>query len=149
MKNFSNIIMLIAFILFIATSWLIKENKDLKQKHLIINNQLSQQMAINSNYQSRIKQLTQMDNQHIQEMTNAKNEIDRLRLLAERTPERVYINAKCSKSADNSTTSVDDAITARPSDTAIRNYWLLRERIASSKQIILGLQEYINTECLN
>ncbi|HHE7284993.1 TPA: lysis protein, partial [Proteus mirabilis] len=31
---------------------------------------------------------------------------------------------------------------------AIRNYWLLRGRIAESEQIIKGLQDYINTECL-
>ncbi|WP_235375979.1 lysis protein, partial [Proteus faecis] len=34
-------------------------------------------------------------------------------------------------------------------DTAIRNYWLLRERIAESEQVILGLQDYIRTECVN
>lgn len=31
----------------------------------------------------------------------------------------------------------------RPDDTAVRNYWLLRERIAEFGQIIKGLQEYI------
>ncbi|HHR6509404.1 TPA: hypothetical protein ACS789_004103 [Providencia alcalifaciens] len=30
----------------------------------------------------------------------------------------------------------------------MRNYWLLRQRIAESKQMILGLQDYIRTECL-
>ncbi|MCR4179847.1 lysis protein [Providencia vermicola] len=29
----------------------------------------------------------------------------------------------------------------------MRNYWLLRERIAESEQMILGLQDYIRTEC--
>ncbi|OAT35993.1 lysis system i-spanin subunit Rz [Proteus myxofaciens] len=149
MKYFSNIIMFIIFILFIAMLWLVKENKSLKKKNQMVNNQLSQQVAINSHYQYRVEQLNRMDNQHIQEITNAKNEIDRLRLLAERSPERVYINAKCPKNADNSATRVDDAITARASDTAIRNYWLLRERIALSKQMIQGLQDYINTECLS
>ncbi|MCW9695147.1 lysis protein, partial [Proteus mirabilis] len=41
------------------------------------------------------------------------------------------------------------ATTARPTDTAIRNYWLLRERIAESEQMILGLQDYIRVECVN
>ena len=35
---------------------------------------------------------------------------------------------------------VDDATRARPTDAAIRNYWILRERIAQSESIILGLQ---------
>ncbi|PCQ32082.1 lysis system i-spanin subunit Rz, partial [Proteus mirabilis] len=40
------------------------------------------------------------------------------------------------------------ATTARPTDTAIRNYWLLRERIAESEQMIKGLQDYIKQECM-
>ncbi|HGN1852219.1 TPA: hypothetical protein ACKRS4_003876 [Proteus mirabilis] len=31
----------------------------------------------------------------------------------------------------------------------MRNYWLLRERIAESEQMIKGLQDYIRTECVN
>ncbi|HEK3092478.1 TPA: lysis protein, partial [Proteus mirabilis] len=61
---------------------------------------------------------------------------------------RVYIKAECPKSISNPTTSMDDATTARPTDTAIRNYWLLRERIAQTEQMILGLQDYIKTECV-
>ncbi|EMA4784420.1 lysis protein, partial [Providencia rettgeri] len=48
----------------------------------------------------------------------------------------------------NSTSGLDDGTAARPTDSAIGNYWLLRQRIAESKQMILGLQDYIKTECL-
>ncbi|MBJ2110915.1 lysis protein [Proteus terrae] len=109
---------------------------------------LEEQKAINTDYQVRIERLNQLDIRHTQELVNAKNEISRLRDISERNPERVYIKAECPKSTSNSTTSMDDATTARPTDTAIRNYWLLRERITESEQIILGLQDYINTECL-
>ncbi|MDC6019720.1 lysis system i-spanin subunit Rz, partial [Proteus mirabilis] len=61
---------------------------------------------------------------------------------------RVYIKAECPKILTTSTASMDDAITARPTDTAIRNYWLLRERIAESEQMIKGLQEYIASTCM-
>ncbi len=53
------------------------------------------------------------------------------------------------KSTTTSTASMDDATTARPTDTAIRNYWLLRERITQSEQMILGLQDYIRQECVH
>ncbi|WP_272693820.1 lysis system i-spanin subunit Rz, partial [Providencia sp. PROV039] len=66
----------------------------------------------------------------------------------ERNPERVYIRASCQKGETNSTSGMDDGATARPTDTAIGNYWLLRQRISESKQMILGLQDYIRTECL-
>ncbi|MBG3131900.1 lysis protein [Proteus mirabilis] len=109
---------------------------------------LEEQKAINTDYQVRIERLNQLDTRHTQELVNAKNEISRLRDISERNPERVYIKSECPKSTSNPTTSMDDATTARPTDTAIRNYWLLRERIAESEQVILGLQDYIRQECL-
>ncbi|WP_337236931.1 lysis protein [Proteus faecis] len=108
---------------------------------------LEEQKAINTDYQVRIERLNQLDTRHTQELVNAKNEISRLRDISERNPERVYIKAECPKSASNPATSMDDATTARPTDTAIRNYWLLRERIVQSEQMIKGLQDYIRTEC--
>ncbi|CRL61950.1 lysis protein [Proteus vulgaris] len=110
---------------------------------------LEDQKAINADYQARIERLNQLDTRHTQELVNAKNEISRLRDISEHNPERVYIKANCPKSTSNPTTSMDDATTARPTDTAIRNYWLLRERIAQSEQIIKGLQDYVRQECVH
>ncbi|HBC7461957.1 TPA: lysis protein [Proteus mirabilis] len=109
---------------------------------------LEEQKDINIDYQARIERLNQLDTRHTQELVNAKNEISRLRDISERNPERVYIKAECPKSTTTSTASMDDATTARPTDTAIRNYWLLRERIAESEQMIKGLQDYIKQECM-
>ncbi|MEY1230986.1 lysis protein [Proteus terrae] len=110
---------------------------------------LEEQKAINIDYQVRIERLNQLDTRHTQELVNAKNEISQLRDISERNPERVYIKAECPKIPTTSTTSMDDAISARPTDTAIRNYWLLRERIIQSEQVIKGLQDYIRAECMN
>ncbi|MDY3694567.1 MAG: lysis protein [Proteus mirabilis] len=110
---------------------------------------LEEQKVINTDYQVRIERLNQLDTRHTQELVNAKNEISRLRDDIRNGSRRVYIKANCPKSTSNPTTSVANATTARPTDTAIRNYWLLRERIAESEQVILGLQDYIRTECVN
>lgn len=101
------------------------------------------------NYEQRIDSLHQLDTKHTQELTNAKAEIDQLRIAAERNPERVYIKASCKKAESVTTSGLDDAITARPIDSAIRNYWLLRERIAESEQMIKGLQEYVKNQCIS
>lgn len=122
--------------------------KKLSSENELLSKNLSEQININSDYKERIERLNQLDTRHTQELVNAKNEISRLRDISERNPERVYIKAECRKSTSNPTTSMDDATTARPTDTAIRNYWLLRERIAESEQVILGLQDYINDQCL-
>ena len=118
-----------------------------KNKELTI--ALEEQKSINTDYQARIMRLNQLDIQYTQELANAKNEISRLRDISEHHPERVYIKAECPRVTTTSSTSLAHATTARPTDTAIRNYWLLRERIAESEQVILGLQDYIRTECVN
>ncbi|MBI6340215.1 lysis protein [Proteus sp. PR00224] len=109
---------------------------------------LEEQKSINTDYQARIMRLNQLDIQYTQELVNVKNEISRLRDISERHPERVYIKAECPKSKTTPSTSLAYATTARPTNTAIRNYWLLIERIAESEQMILGLQDYIRLECL-
>ncbi|HCT6782380.1 TPA: lysis protein [Proteus mirabilis] len=108
---------------------------------------LEEQKSINTDYQARIARLNQLDIQYTQELANAKNEISRLRDISERHPERVYIKAECLKVTTTPSTSLAYATTARPTDTAIRNYWLLRERIAESEQMIKGLQDYVRKEC--
>ena len=122
--------------------------KTLSNENELLSKDLSEQININSNYKERIDKLNKLDSVHQQELSNAKKEIDQLRDISERNPERVYIKAECPKSASNPATSMDDATTARPTDTAIKNYWLLRERIAETEQVILGLQDYIKTECI-
>ncbi|WP_426577115.1 lysis protein [Xenorhabdus stockiae] len=107
-----------------------------------------QQLTDTLNYQNtHINMLHELDTKHTQELANAKVEIDRLYAASLIHSERVYIKAECSMSKTPTTSSMATATTARPTDTAIRNYWLLRERVATSEQMILGLQEYIKTQC--
>ncbi|MBG3014725.1 lysis protein [Proteus mirabilis] len=129
--------------------WVIDDYGTLKANHKLLTNSFNEQVNINQDYQARIKSLHDLDVKHTQELINAKTEISQLRDLSERHPERVYIKANCSKFEGVTTSGVDNATTARPTDTAIRNYWLLRERIAQSEQVILGLQDYIRMECVN
>ncbi|QPB79209.1 lysis protein [Proteus sp. GOKU] len=135
-----------AMLLFSMLS--MKEVIELSKENKSLTEQLSQQVEINNKYQSRIDKLNELDIKHTTELNNAKAEIDQLRDTSERNPERVYIKAECPKVSATSTSGMANATAARPTDTAIRNYWLLRERIAQSEQVILGLQDYIRAECL-
>ncbi|MBG2915161.1 MULTISPECIES: lysis protein [Proteus] len=137
----------IILVMSIGMVWQGNRIDKLKISNSELTSHLSQQVEINKDYQVRIARLNQLDTRHTQELVDAKNEISRLRDLSEHHPERVYIKAECPKSEGATTSGVANAITARPTDTAIRNYWLLRERIAESEQVIKGLQEYVRTEC--
>ncbi|HEK3216476.1 TPA: lysis protein [Proteus mirabilis] len=149
--NLGETIVSMGVILMVSVGMTWQGNKidKLKASNAELTSQLSQQVEINKDHQARITRLNQLDIRHSQELASAKNEIDRLRVSAERNPDRVYIKAECPKSTTTSTASMDDATTARPTDTAIRNYWLLRERITQSEQMILGLQDYIRQECVH
>ncbi|MBG5881721.1 lysis protein [Providencia alcalifaciens] len=127
--------------------WVMGCYGDLKGDYSTLKDKFSEQVAITADYEKRINSLHELDTKHTTELTNAKSEIDQLRITAERNPERVYIKASCKKTEGTTASGLDDGITARPTDSAIGNYWLLRQRIAESKQMILGLQDYIRTEC--
>ncbi|HGN9467092.1 TPA: lysis protein [Providencia stuartii] len=130
--------------LFFSTKEMIelgKENEGLKKEN-------SSLIAGMADYEKRINSLHELDTKHTTELTNAKAEIDKLRDAVRSGRKRVYIRASCPKGETNSTSGLDDATTARPTDSAVRNYWLLRNRIAESEQMIKGLQDYIRTECL-
>nr|ELR5244379.1 lysis protein [Providencia rettgeri] len=127
--------------------WIMGSYGDLKIDYSTLKDKFSEQVAITVDYEKRINSLHELDTKHTTELTNAKAEIDQLRIAAERNPERVYIRASCKKAESVTTSGLDDAVTARPTDPAVRNYWLLRERIGESEQMILGLQEYVNTQC--
>ncbi|MCB4843277.1 lysis protein, partial [Providencia rettgeri] len=131
----------------LCVAWQGNRIDKLKISNAELTNQLSQQVEINKDYEKRINSLHELDTKHTTELTNAKAEIDQLRIAAERNPERVYIRASCPKGETNSTSSVDDGTAARPTDSAVRNYWLLRNRIAELTRMVLGLQDYIRMEC--
>ena len=148
-------LMAVCIILLFCLWWVTDDFDKLRNQHtrlessyMQLNDDFNEQVKINDDYEKRINSLHELDTKHTTELTNAKAEIDQLRIAAERNPERVYIRASCPKGDANSTSDMDDGATARPTDSAIRNYWLLRQRIAESKQMILGLQDYIRTECL-
>jgi prophage endopeptidase len=120
------------------------------------------QLGISKNQATEIQQLTDtiniqnnhidvlqaLDAKHTEKLANAQAEIDRLHADSVKHPERVYIKAICPVSKAATASGMADAATARPTDTAVGNYWLLRKRIATTEQMILGLQDYIKTECL-
>jgi prophage endopeptidase len=155
MGSLTKALMAACAILLFWLWWVADDFDKLNDKHTKLessfsklNSDFNEQVAINEDYEKRINFLHELDTKHTTELTNEKAEIDQLRIAAERNPDRVYIRVSCPKGETNSTSSVDDGTAARPTDSAIGNYWLLRQRIAESKQMILGLQDYIRTECL-
>ncbi|OHV54882.1 peptidase [Photorhabdus temperata] len=107
---------------------------------------LAQQNEIVSQ-QERIKRLSELDNQHTQELAHAKSEIDALRDDVAAGRRRLRIAATCDQDKASSSPGVDDAASPRLEDPAIRDYFTLTERVTTMQAQLEGLQDYIKTQC--
>ncbi|EJD6044738.1 lysis protein [Providencia rettgeri] len=128
-------------------NWEVSKNQKLTNENEQLNSQLSEQIAINVDYEKRINSLHELDTKHTTELTNAKAEIDKLRVDVSNGTKRVYVNAKCPKPEANTSESGSNESSARLSEAAEQDYWRLREMIAENEKQTLYLQNYINTEC--
>ena len=99
-------------------------------------------------YEAERITIAEIDAKHTEELNNAQNEIDHLNAAVAAGAARLHVNAKCEEPKQAESTSVVDGQTARLTDTAERNYFVLRQRIVKNEQQILGLQDYINKVCL-
>ncbi len=136
----------------LALGWLINWQTDrineLKAERDSLTSQLSEQVAINKDYKSRIQSLHELDTMYTQELTNAKTEIDNLRDAVKSGSRRVYIRAECPKSGTDTTESGSNEAAPRLSEATEQDYWRLREMMAENEKQTLYLQDYIKTQCL-
>ena len=105
--------------------------------------------AIITDMQVRQRDVAALDAKYSKELADAKAENDALRDDIAAGRRRLRIRAVCPSVREASTSSgVDDAASPGLTDAAQRDYFVLRERIATSEKMIRGLQEYIRDQCI-
>lgn len=110
--------------------------------------------AVVADDEARKKAVTALDEKHTKELNNARSENSRLADAVRSGERRLRVNASCPTPAGADvpsaarTTGVVDATAPGLTDTAKRDYFRLLDRIAESKQQILGLQDYVRGVCL-
>lgn len=132
----------------VIISWQAIRIDKLRGERNSLTSQLSEQVAINKDYKSRIQSLHELDTMYTQELTNAKTEIDTLRDAVKSGNKRVYIKAECPKVGTNTTESGSNEAAPRLSEATEQDYWRLREMMAENEKQTLYLQDYIKTQCL-
>lgn len=132
---------LIIVILYTSASNQKKRAEDAEQK-------LSLATATITDMQTRQRDVSALDSKYSGELADAKSKLDDLQRCVADGKCGLRIKVVSSKGNASSATGMDDADSARLTDSAQRDYWSLRERIETSNKMILGLQEYINTQCL-
>ncbi|MET4863007.1 lysis protein [Morganella morganii] len=135
-------------IMVVIAAFLADALGDVKKERDSLSSQLSEQVAINKDYQERVQKLHELDTRHTQELTNAKTEIDSLRDAVKSGTKRVYIKAECPKVGTNTAEGGRNEAAPRLSEATEQDYWRLREMMAENEKQTLYLQDYIRTECL-
>ncbi|MET4878632.1 lysis protein [Morganella morganii] len=148
MDTKTKIIVVIFFAMVTVIACLGNSLSDARKERDSLQSQLSEQVAINNDYKSRIQSLHELDTMYTQELTNAKTEIDSLRDAVKSGTKRVYIKAECPKSGADTAESGSNEAAPRLSEATEQDYWRLREMMAENEKQTLYLQDYIRTECL-
>ena len=151
MSRLTAIIIAVVICLLFGLCWAVdhyRDNaisyKDLRDK---ATEKLNLAKATITDMQTRQRDVAALDAKYTGELQDAKATIVQLERDVANGRKRLQLNATC-KNNSTSAPGVDDAASARLTDSAQRDYWSLRERIETSNKMILGLQEYINTQCL-
>ena len=104
--------------------------------------------------EARDAALAALDEKHTKELNDARTENSRLADAVRSGERRLRVNATCTPAAGtgvpqaSGTAGVADAAGPRLDDAAERDYFRLRDGIATARQQIAGLQEYIRGVCL-
>jgi prophage endopeptidase len=96
----------------------------------------------------RQRDVAALDAKYMGELADAKATIDQLEHDVASGKRRLQLNARCPTSGAPGPGGMGDASSPRPTDSAERNYFTLRERIETVTAQVGYLQGYINTQCL-
>ncbi|WP_085654346.1 MULTISPECIES: lysis protein [unclassified Pseudomonas] len=92
-----------------------------------------------------------IDQRNTKELTDARTENERLRRAVGDGTGRLYVSATCPASGSVSATAgaarVADAGRAELAANARQDYFTLRDQLAQSRQMIVGLQQYVLGVC--
>ncbi|EBH8907438.1 lysis protein [Salmonella enterica] len=100
--------------------------------------------------QTRQRDVAALDAKYTKELADAKAENDALRDDVAAGRRRLLVNATCPAMPTGKSTSaarVDHAASATLTANAERNYWRLRDGIATVTKQLEGAQDYIRTQC--
>lgn len=100
-----------------------------------------------SDMKLRQRDAAELDAKYTGELADAQETIDQLERDVAAGRKRLQVNARFTSNGETGTGSLGDASTARLTDTAQRDYFTLREQIATVTKQIEYLQGYIKTQC--
>ena len=152
MSRLTAIICAVAICLLVSMAWAInhyRENaityKDQRDKAV---ERVSLANATIKDMQTRQRDVAALDAKYTGELADAKETIERLHSDVIAGRKRLQLNANCPANGTTSASGMGDASGPRLTDSAERDYFTLRERIATVTKQVGYLQDYIKEQCL-
>ena len=152
MSRLAAIISAVVICLIVSLGWLashyhdnateFKRQRDEKVKELNLANETITDMT------TRQRDVAALDAKYTGDLADAKATIDQLERDVATGKRRLQLNARCPASGATGTGGMGDASSPRLTDSAERNYFTLRKRIATVTKQVGYLQEYIKEQCL-
>ncbi|HBQ5933986.1 TPA: lysis protein [Klebsiella pneumoniae subsp. pneumoniae] len=153
MSRLAAIISAIVICLMVSLGWLASHYHDnateFKRQRDKVTEQLSLAKDTIADMQVRQRDVAALDAKYTKELADAQNTINGLRRDVDSGAKRLRIAATCpGVSKATSATGVDDAGAPELTPDAQRNYFDLRDGIATADKMIRGMQDYIKEQCL-
>ncbi|EIY1193392.1 lysis protein [Salmonella enterica] len=121
-----------------------------KEQRDTVTHKLALANATITDMTKRQRDVAALDEKYTKELADAKAENDALRDDVAAGRRRLLVNATCPAMPTGKSTSaarVDHAASATLTANAERNYWRLRDGIATVTKQLEGAQDYIRTQC--
>ncbi|EJQ0599535.1 lysis protein [Salmonella enterica] len=122
-----------------------------KEQRDTVTHKLALANATITDMTKRQRDVAALDEKYTKELADAKAENDALRDDVAAGRRRLLVNATCPAvptGKSTSAASVDNAASATLTANAERNYWRLRDGIATVTKQLEGAKDYIRTQCL-
>ncbi|EQC3016954.1 lysis protein [Citrobacter freundii] len=119
-----------------------KDQRDKATKSLRLANDTIKDM------QTRQRDVAALDAKYTGELADAKKQLDDLQRCVRDGKCGLHINARCPANGTTSTGGLGDASGPRLTDSAERDYFILRERIVTVTKQVSYLQDYVKEQCL-
>lgn len=151
MSRLTAIIIAVIACIIVSLGWAVNHYRDnaigYKEQRDKANKDLNLAKETISEMQTRQRDVAALDAKYTQEFADAQETINQLERDVATGKRRLQLNAIC-KGNSTGTSGMDDATSARLTDSAERDYFTLRQRIETVTKQLTGLQEYVRTQCL-
>lgn len=119
-----------------------KDQRDKDIKNLNLANATIKDMQV------RQRDVAALDAKYTKDLADAKKQLDDLQRCVRDGKCGLHVNARCPANGTTSTGGLGDASGPRLTDSAERDYFTLRERIATVTKQVGYLHDYIKEQCL-